>query len=139
MILLFIALFRQTWLDQSYRYTATSITLKRISVFKTITSIYCSGIFMALTAQQLEMATLIIDILNIDDVDPAEVEHDAIMFDETGLGLDSIDALEIAVAVAMQYDVYISAEDEATRDIFATLGSLTAHVMQESQGRQTAS
>lgn len=94
---------------------------------------------MALTAQQLEMATLIIDILNIDDVEPAEVEADAIMFDETGLGLDSIDALEIAVAIAMQYEVHISAEDEATRDIFASLGSLTAHVMQESQGRQTAS
>ncbi len=94
---------------------------------------------MALTTEQLEMAKMIIDILNIDDVDPAEIDQDAIMFEETGLGLDSIDALEIAVAIAEQYSVFISAEDEATKEIFATLGSLTAHVMQEIQTHQTAS
>ena len=85
------------------------------------------------------MARLIIDILNIDDVDPTDIAPDAIMFDDTGLGLDSIDALEIAVAIAEQYDVHISAEDEATKEIFATLANLTAHVMQETKARQTAS
>jgi acyl carrier protein len=94
---------------------------------------------MAQTPEQNQMARLIIDILNIDDVDPDEIEPDAIMFDETGLGLDSIDALEIAVAIAEQYDVHISAEDEATKEIFATLANLTAHVTQETQARQTAS
>ena len=94
---------------------------------------------MAQTAEQQEMAKLIIDILNIDDVAPEEIEPDAIMFDETGLGLDSIDALEIAVAIAEQYDVHISAEDEATKEIFATLANLTAHVTRETQARQTAS
>ncbi len=93
---------------------------------------------MSQTAEQHEMAKLIIEILNIDDVEPAEIDPDAIMFDESGLGLDSIDALEIAVAIAEQYDVHISAEDEATKDIFATLGNLTAHVMHETQARQTA-
>ena len=85
------------------------------------------------------MAKLIIDILNIDDVPPEEIDPDAIMFDETGLGLDSIDALEIAVAIAEQYNVHISAEDEATKEIFATLGNLTAHVVQEAQVQKTAS
>ena len=94
---------------------------------------------MAQTAQQNEMAKLIIEILNIDDVAPEEIEPDAIMFDDTGLGLDSIDALEIAVAIAEQYDVHISAEDEATKEIFATLANLTAHVIQETEARQTAS
>jgi acyl carrier protein len=94
---------------------------------------------MGQTAEQLEMAKLIIDVLNIDDVDPGEIVPEAIMFDETGLGLDSIDALEIAVAIAEQYEVHISAEDEATQEIFATLANLTAHVTQEIQARQTAS
>jgi len=85
------------------------------------------------------MARLIIDVLNIDDVDPVEIEPDAIMFDDTGLGLDSIDALEIAVAIAEQYDVHISAEDEATKEIFATLANLTAHVIEENRTRQTGS
>ena len=105
----------------------------------TITRIHPKQIDMAQTAEQQEMAKLIIDILNIDDVAPDEIEPDAIMFDETGLGLDSIDALEIAVAIAEQYDVHISAEDEATKEIFATLANLTAHVTQETQARQTAS
>jgi acyl carrier protein len=94
---------------------------------------------MPQTAEQLAMAKLIIEVLNIDDVAPSEIEPDAIMFDETGLGLDSIDALEIAVAIAEQYDVHISAEDEATKEIFATLANLTAHVMQESPVRQMTS
>ena len=94
---------------------------------------------MTQTTEQQAMAELIIEILNIDDVEPSEIEPDAIMFEETGLGLDSIDALEIAVAIAEQYDVHISAEDEATKEIFATLGNLTAHVQQEVQARQTAS
>ena len=94
---------------------------------------------MAQTEEQQKLAKLIIEVLNIDDVEPSEIDPEAIMFDETGLGLDSIDALEIAVAIAEEYDVHISAEDEATKEIFATLGNLTAHVMQETGARQTAS
>jgi acyl carrier protein len=92
----------------------------------------------AQTAAQQEMAALIIDVLNIDDVAAREIDPDAILFDESGLGLDSIDALEIAVAIAEHYNVHISAEDEATREIFATLANLTAHVMQESGAPQPA-
>ncbi len=88
---------------------------------------------MAQTPEQLKMAKLIVDVLNLEDVEAAEIEPDAIMFQDDGLGLDSIDALEIAVAIAEQYNVHLSAEDEATREIFATLANLTAHVNQESQ------
>lgn len=74
------------------------------------------------------MATLIVEVLNLEDVEPAEVDPEAVMFDEAGLGLDSIDALEIAVAVAEAYGVHLSAEDEETRAVFATLQSLTRFV-----------
>lgn len=94
---------------------------------------------MAQTPEQHAVAKLIIEVLNIDDVAPEEIEPDAIMFDETGLGLDSIDALEIAVAIAEEYSVHISAEDEATKEIFATLANLTAHVQQEAPGQLAAS
>ena len=90
---------------------------------------------MAQTPEQTRMANLIVDALNLEDVSADEIDPDTIMFDDDGLGLDSIDALEIAVAIAEQFDVHLSAEDEATRDIFATLGSLTAHVMQEVDAR----
>lgn len=88
---------------------------------------------MAQTPEQLQMAKLIVDVLNLEDIDAADIEPEAIMFEDDGLGLDSIDALEIAVAIAEQYNVHLSAEDEATREIFATLANLTAHVSQESQ------
>ncbi|MGI9326421.1 MAG: phosphopantetheine-binding protein [Pseudomonadales bacterium] len=90
---------------------------------------------MAQTSEQQRMARLIVDVLNLEDVDPLSIDPDAIMFEEDGLGLDSIDALEIAVAIAEEYEVHLSAEDEATKQIFATLGNLTAHVAQEVNGR----
>jgi len=81
------------------------------------------------------MAELIVDVLNLEDVAPGEIDPSTIMFEDDGLGLDSIDALEIAVAIAEQYQVHLSAEDEGTREIFATLGNLTAHVTQEVNAR----
>lgn len=90
---------------------------------------------MAQTSEQQRMARLIVEVLNLEDVEPSSIDPDAIMFEEDGLGLDSIDALEIAVAIAEEYEVHLSAEDEATKQIFATLGNLTAHVSQEVNGR----
>ena len=90
---------------------------------------------MAQTPEQTEMARMIVDVLNLEDVEPESIDPDAIMFEDDGLGLDSIDALEIAVAIAEHYGVHLSAEDEATKEIFATLGNLTAHVQQEVSAR----
>lgn len=92
---------------------------------------------MAQTPEQLKMAELIVEVLNLEDVAPNEIEPDAIMFEEEGLGLDSIDALEIAVAIAEAYGVQLSAEDEATKEIFATLANLTAHVSKEASAGAT--
>ena len=90
---------------------------------------------MGQTPEQRELAKLIVEVLNLADVDPASIDPAAILFEDAGLGLDSIDALEIAVAIAERYDVHISAEDEGTREIFATLANLAAHVTQESGQR----
>ena len=87
---------------------------------------------MGQTPEQAEIATLIVEVLNLSDVNAEDIDPEAILFEDAGLGLDSIDALEIAVAIAERYNVHISAEDEATREIFATLANLTAHVQQES-------
>ena len=85
--------------------------------------------------EERKMAELIVDVLNLEDVAPQEIDPTIIMFEDEGLGLDSIDALEIAVAIAEQYQVQLSAEDEGTREIFATLGNLAAHVTQEVNAR----
>jgi acyl carrier protein len=70
---------------------------------------------------------LIVDALMLDDVKPEEIDSEAPLFVE-GLGLDSIDALELAIAIDKKFGVKIRAEDESTRSIFANVRSLAEHV-----------
>ena len=84
------------------------------------------------TADQLAIAELLIEALNLEDIDAGEIEPGAPLFGE-GLGLDSIDALEIALAVAQKYGVQMQAEDDNVREAFSTLASLTDYIMQNAQ------
>ncbi|MBX3251081.1 MAG: acyl carrier protein [Myxococcales bacterium] len=76
---------------------------------------------------ELEIKQLIVDALMLDDVSAADISSDAPLFVE-GLGLDSIDALELAIAIDKKYGVKIKAEDENTREVFRNVRSLAAHV-----------
>jgi len=86
------------------------------------------------TPFEVKLAGLICDVLNLEDLGPDDIEPQQPLFDG-GLGLDSIDALEIAVAVAQEYGVHLKAEDENSKDIFATLRSLAAHISQETDAQ----
>lgn len=79
------------------------------------------------TPLEHEMAQLLVESLNLEDISAAEIEPEAPLFGD-GLGLDSIDALEIALAISQKYEVQMQAEEEQTREAFATLRSLTAFV-----------
>lgn len=79
------------------------------------------------TAQERELAELIVESLNLDDLAPEEIEPEAQLFGGD-YGLDSIDALELAVAISKSYGVQLKADDERNRQFFANLRSLTAHV-----------
>ena len=79
------------------------------------------------TAPESEMAALIVTALNLEDVDPAGIDPEAPLFG-AGLGLDSIDALELALEVSKRYGVQLRSDDEDNRKIFASLRALTAHV-----------
>ncbi len=89
-----------------------------------------------MTDFELKLATLICEILNLEDVAPTDIDPEQPLFDG-GLDLDSIDALEIAVAIAQEYDVHLKAEDEQTKEIFATLRNLAGHIERE-RGTETA-
>ena len=75
-----------------------------------------------------ELAELIVSALDL-DMAPDAIEPDAPLFGD-GLGLDSIDALEISLEVSKQYGIEIKAEDERNGNIFASLRSLAAFVAQ---------
>ncbi|MGM0672752.1 MULTISPECIES: phosphopantetheine-binding protein [unclassified Thioalkalivibrio] len=79
------------------------------------------------TAFEQEVARLIVDSLNLEDVAPEDIEPEAALFRE-GLGLDSIDALELALAISRAYGVQIRSDDENNRQIFASLRALSTHI-----------
>ena len=70
---------------------------------------------------------LIVEALMLEDVVPEQIVDDAPLFGE-GLGLDSIDALELAIAIDKRFGVKIEAEDERNREIFRSVSSLTEHI-----------
>ncbi|MGL5284648.1 acyl carrier protein [Aeromonas sp. RU39B] len=74
-----------------------------------------------------EIKQLIIDSLNLEGMTPAEIETDAPLFGD-GLGLDSIDALELGLAMKGRYGIVLSADDENTRRHFASVAALAALV-----------
>lgn len=65
--------------------------------------------------------------LRLEEIGIARIDPDDALFG-SGLGLDSIDALEIALAVSKEYGVSISSEDPNIREVFASLRNLTAHI-----------
>jgi acyl carrier protein len=77
-------------------------------------------------AIESEVAALIVEALHL-EVAPAEIDPEAPMFGE-GLGLDSIDALEIALAVSRRYGFQLRSDDERNGQIFASLRNLAAHI-----------
>jgi acyl carrier protein len=79
-----------------------------------------------LSVQELELARLIVRTLNLEiraeDVDPSRP-----LYGE-GMGLDSIDILEIALAISKTYGVKLRSDDENNRTIFSSLRSLNQHI-----------
>lgn len=73
------------------------------------------------------LKTLIVETLALDDVTPEEIGTDAPLFVE-GLGLDSIDALEIAIAIHQEFGVKTDANDESNRENFHSIASLAAFI-----------
>ena len=78
------------------------------------------------SAMEQEVAQLIVKTLDL-DVTPAEIKPEDPLFYE-GLGLDSIDALELAIEITGKYGFELRADDENNKRIFSSLRSLTAHI-----------
>jgi acyl carrier protein len=81
------------------------------------------------TAAQHELATLIVECLNLDTVKAEQIDPDLPLFGGE-LGLDSIDALEIALAVSKRHGFQLRSDNPDNRQIFTSLRTLSAHVDQ---------
>lgn len=81
----------------------------------------------ALTPAELELAELLVESLNLESIAPAGIDPDAPLFG-AGLGLDSIDALELSLAISKKYGFQLRSDNDENRRIFASLRALSAHV-----------
>ena len=74
---------------------------------------------------ELEVKQMIIEVLQLEDITPDDIDSEAPLFVE-GLGLDSIDALELGVALQKRYGISLSADAQETRAHFASARALAA-------------
>lgn len=74
-----------------------------------------------------DIKQLIIDALGLEDITPHDIGNDQILFGE-GLGLDSVDALELGLAIQKRYGIKIDADAKDTRNHFTCVDSLAAFV-----------
>lgn len=74
-----------------------------------------------------ELKHLIIETLDLEDIDAKDIDNQAPLFN-AGLGLDSIDALELGLAIRKQYQVKIDSEKDDVRKIFASVSALAAFI-----------
>jgi len=79
-----------------------------------------------------ELKQLIVESLQLEDIDPTTISDTDALFG-AGLALDSIDALELATAIARKYDVKVS-QDEETRNAFRSVNHLAEFI----QAKQAA-
>lgn len=74
-----------------------------------------------------EVAALIVEALQLEEVSAEEIDPEAPLFGD-GLGLDSIDALELAMAISHRYGFQLRSDDEDNARTFASLRNLCRHI-----------
>ena len=80
----------------------------------------------AMTAEERRLADLIVTTLNL-EIEASEIDPQGPLYGE-GLGLDSIDKLEIALAISKAYGIKLRSDDDNNRRIFGSLRSLSLHI-----------
>lgn len=79
------------------------------------------------TDLEMEVAQLIVEALNLEDITAEDIEPEEALFRE-GLGLDSIDALELSMAVSQKYGFKIESDNKENAEIFSSLRALSKHI-----------
>jgi acyl carrier protein len=85
------------------------------------------------TPAEHELAQLIVQAVNLEGVSPGDIDPEAPLFG-SGLGLDSIDALEIALEISKRHGFQLRSDDEENRRIFASLRALSEHIQRHRKG-----
>ena len=82
---------------------------------------------MTQESMEIVIAQTIIDTLCLEDISPQDIDPEAPLFND-GLGLDSIDGLELSVYLSKAYNLKLQKDDPKNKDIFSSLRSLTRYI-----------
>ncbi|MGH8125750.1 MAG: phosphopantetheine-binding protein [Rhodanobacteraceae bacterium] len=82
------------------------------------------------TPAERELASLIVESLNLESIGPESIDPEAPLFDGE-LGLDSIDALELALAVSRHYGVQLRSDNPDNSRVFSSLRELSGHIQSQ--------
>ena len=75
---------------------------------------------------------IIVSSLDLEDVSPSDIDTEAPLFGE-GLGLDSIDALELGMAIKREFGISFSKDPAENKRVFRSVRTLAAHIMEQKQ------
>ena len=89
-----------------------------------------------MNALLLELKQLIIESLDLEDISPDDIDEDTPLFAEEGLGLDSIDALELGVALRRKYHLQLVKGDSQVREHFRSLRTLAEYINSQNAASQ---
>ena len=82
---------------------------------------------------EVEIKTLLIDALGLEDITVEDIKDDEALFGE-GLGLDSIDALELGMALKKQYNLVLSSNKEENKQYFYSVQTLANFIRGQKNG-----
>ena len=71
-----------------------------------------------------ELKCFVVDVLHLEEVKPEDIGDDTLLFSDEGLGLDSIDALELGVALQKKYRLHFERGDQRIREHFRSVRTL---------------
>lgn len=82
---------------------------------------------------ELQLKQLIIDSLALEDVSVEDIDTNAPLFGDEGLGLDSVDALELGLAVQKNFALQLDSEQQNLRDHFESVATLASFIQSQKQ------
>ncbi|MBN6710441.1 acyl carrier protein [Haemophilus haemoglobinophilus] len=82
---------------------------------------------------ELQLKQLIIDSLALEDVSVEDIDTNAPLFGDEGLGLDSVDALELGLAVQKNFGLQLDSEQQNLRDHFESVATLASFIQSQKQ------
>lgn len=91
-----------------------------------------------MTPSEQDLKTMIIEVLNLEEVSPDDISSEEDLFGAAGLALDSIDALEIGVALQKKYGIKINSEDKNLASHFKNIRTLASFVTEQTEGGRPA-